>query len=243
MRILCVGPASATRDYLVKALTESSYSITTADNERDGAYMSFTDSFDIVVLMGRDATPRLAGLFRSNARNEMIIGVADWIDADARAAILTAGADACFPMRFSISELIAKMHAFMRVGDAQRVVGEHDALRDVSSRLDARRRSLVCGERGEHQMPLSHGEFLLLECLMRQPGAIVPYAELLDYAYPHSDADRKTLTYTISRLRARLAQFADPATIDAISRIGYRMTFDRNSDRLKSTSCEGDVSA
>jgi DNA-binding response OmpR family regulator len=224
MRILCVGPASATRDYLVKALTESSYSITTADNERDGAYMSFTDSFDIVVLMGRDATPRLAGLFRSNARNEMIIGVADWIDADARAAILTAGADACFPMRFSISELIAKMHAFMRVGDAQRVVGEHDA-------------------RGEHQMPLSHGEFLLLECLMRQPGAIVPYAELLDYAYPHSDADRKTLTYTISRLRARLAQFADPATIDAISRIGYRMTFDRNSDRLKSTSCEGDVSA
>ncbi|WP_147432313.1 response regulator transcription factor [Pararobbsia silviterrae] len=228
MRILCVGAGGPVRDYLANAFIEASHSVSLVDDERDAAYIAFTETFDAVILLDPHATPRLATLFRTKTFVDIVIAIANWTDADHRAAMLRAGADACFDRRFSFAELMAVFDALARRRVPDRAAGigtqAHPERRD---RLDAARRCLVLDMDGDparaRTLALSHGEYLLLECLMRKPGAVASYAELLHYAFHRTDADRRTLTYTISRLRKRLAELGSRSTIAAVSGIGYRI--------------------
>lgn len=87
-------------------------------------------------------------------------------------------------------------------------------------RLDPASRSLVASN---VSVPLSRREYLVLECLMRDPNAAISRDQLLAYAWtPNEHADASTVNTLISRLRAKASTVGVALPLETVVGHGYR---------------------
>lgn len=115
-------------------------------------------------------------------------------------ASFEAGADDYLVKPFSLAELLMRVQALHR-----RATGaiSQDALRMGPLRLDRRTREVFVGEQAVHLAPRG---LQILEKLMRDPGRVVPRAELEAALWPDAPPDSDALRSQIHLLRRALAQ-------------------------------------
>ena len=146
-----------------------------------------------------------------------------------RVAGLDLGADDYLPKPFSPKELEARIATILRrVGRGNAVVESRElptgqgVLRLGDLVVDTNRRQVT---RGSERINLTYTEFSLLELLFRDPGHVVPRAEILEQLWgypPRRAADLRVVDVYVARLRGKLEPDPrNPELILTVRGIGY----------------------
>jgi DNA-binding response OmpR family regulator len=136
---------------------------------------------------------------------------------------LELGADDYLVKPFSMSELIARIHAVLRRMNAAARQAEERAgtVRHGELQIDPIAREVRLGGR---EIALTAKEFDLLALFARQPGRVFRRSELLDEIWGHThDGYEHTVNTHINRLRAKIERDpANPNYILTVWGVGYR---------------------
>jgi two-component system OmpR family response regulator len=137
-----------------------------------------------------------------------------------RIAGLDGGADDYLTKPFSFAELLARLRALVRRGQAER-----PSIIEVGDlRLDPATRQVW---RGEDEIELSAKEFTLLETFMRSPGVVLSRTQLLDQAWEYDYEHRSNVVEVYMRyLRRKIDLPFGVSSLETIRGAGYRLRKD-----------------
>jgi two-component system, OmpR family, response regulator len=138
-----------------------------------------------------------------------------------RVAGLDTGADDYLVKPFAFAELLARLRALARRGDAERpsVLEVGDLLLDPASR-EVRR--------GDKEIRLSAKEFALLETFMRRPGEVLSRSHLLEHAWDFAYENRSNVVDVYVRhLRQKIDEPFGRDSLETVRGAGYRLRADR----------------
>jgi two-component system OmpR family response regulator len=133
---------------------------------------------------------------------------------------LDGGADDYLTKPFSFAELLARLRALARRGQAER-----PAVVEVGDlRLDPATRQVW---RGEAEIELSAKEFTLLEVFMHNPGHVLTRTQLLEHAWEYDYEHRSNVIEVYIRyLRQKIDQRFGVKSLETIRGAGYRLRKD-----------------
>jgi two-component system, OmpR family, response regulator len=218
MRILVVEDDREAAAYLVRGLTESGHRVLLAEQGRDGLELATQESFDAVIidrmLPGLDGLKILETLrAQKNAVPVMVLSAL--ADVDERVKGLKAGGDDYLTKPFAFAELLARLEALTRRGNAETRLIVADLEMDLLTRSVTRAGQLI---------DLLPREYRLLEYLMRHAGHIVTRAMLLEKVWDHHfDPQTNVIDVHVSRLRQKLDKgFATPL-LHTVRGAGYTL--------------------
>ncbi len=229
--ILVVDDEAAVRRVLVMRLQLSGYRVICAEDGEQALEMFHNESPDLVVL--DVMLPKLDGFAvcrRLRAESCVPIIFLSAVEAiSERVAGLDLGADDYLPKPFSPKELEARIATILRrVGSGNAVVESRElptgqgVLRLGDLVVDTNRRQVT---RGSERVNLTYTEFSLLELLFRDPGHVVPRAEILEQLWgypPRRAADLRVVDVYVARLRGKLEPDPrNPELILTVRGIGY----------------------
>jgi two-component system OmpR family response regulator len=206
MHILVVEDDGESADYLVRGLSESGHRVDLAGDGREGLERATHGSFDAMIidrmLPGLDGLSIIAAL--RAARNQTPVLVLSALgDVEDRVTGLRAGCDDYLSKPFAFSELLARLEALTRRGNAE------TRLKVADLEMDLLTRSVTRAGRAIDLLPR---EFRLLEYLMRHAGDLVTRTMLLEKVWDHHfDPQTNVIDVHVSRLRQKLDKgFATP---------------------------------
>jgi two-component system OmpR family response regulator len=133
---------------------------------------------------------------------------------------LDRGADDYLVKPFSLVELLARLRALARRGQAQR-----PAVLEVGDlRMDPATQQVW---RGEQEVHLSRKEFVLLETFMRRPGEVLSKFQLLEWAWDYDYENRSNVVEVYVRyLREKVDRPFGVESIETVRGAGYRLRKD-----------------
>jgi DNA-binding response OmpR family regulator len=162
------------------------------------------DGLDLVRRLGRDPDLR-------RPRRSLVLTARDAVTD--RVAGLDAGADDYLVKPFDFAELVARLRALGRRGDAH---GSTLEVGDLVLDLAAHR-----AWRSGVELDLTARELSLLRYFMHHPGEVLSAEELLEHVWDaHADPFTSSVRVILSRLRKKLG---DPPLIVTIPSAGYRL--------------------
>jgi two-component system, OmpR family, response regulator len=223
VHILVVEDEPAIADFLQRGLTAEGYSVTTAADGNEAGHLASSGDVDLMILdlmlPGRDGTEVLADVRESRPHLPVIVLTAR-TEVDSKVATLDLGATDYVTKPFSFEELAARVRAHLR---------DHDEASSTRLELGDLRMDLV-GRRVERAgipIRLTSTEFDLLAFFMRHPGQVLTRSELLRavWGYP-DDVDSGVVGVYVGYLRRKLTVAEDPAPIETIRSVGYRLQAD-----------------
>ncbi len=133
---------------------------------------------------------------------------------------LDTGADDYVTKPFSFVALVARLHALIRRGAAERpaVLEAGDLRFDPGARR---------AWRGEGEIALTAREMSLLEFLLRRRGEVVSKTEILDHVWDDRyDGDPNIVEVYVRHLRNKLDRPFGRASIETVRGAGYRLAAD-----------------
>jgi two-component system, OmpR family, response regulator len=137
-----------------------------------------------------------------------------------RVAGLDSGADDYLVKPFAFAELLARLRALARRGEAERPA----VLAVADLRLDPATREV---RRGDSPIPLSAKEFALLEVFMRRPGEVLSRLQLLEHAWDFAYENRSNVVDVyIRRLRRKIDEPFGTESLETVRGAGYRLRED-----------------
>ena len=219
MRVLVAEDDEGLRSVLVRGLEESGYTVdAVGDGELALRYLD-TYEYEVVILDWR--MPKVSGLEvtqrlrrRGSALPILMLTARD--TARDRVTGLDEGADDYLVKPFDFSELLARVRALQRRGEAVQSL----VIKVGNLAIDSVTREVSIGP--VHPR-LTATELALLEVLMQRSPAIVSRRSIA-LAVWNEEADAlgsNTLDVHLARLRAKIA--SSGAKIEAVRAIGYRM--------------------
>nr|YP_009530709.1 two component transcriptional regulator [Paulinella micropora]AXY63398.1 two component transcriptional regulator [Paulinella micropora] len=211
--LLVVDDEPAVRRVLVTRLQLAGYRVISAEDGEAALTLFHQDPPDLIVL--DVMLPKLDGFAvcrRLRAESCVPIIFLSALDTiSERVAGLDLGADDYLPKPFSPKELEARIATILRrVGRGSGVTEQCDVpvgqgvLRVGDLVVDTNRRQVT---RGGDRIALTYTEFSLLELLFREPGRVVPRAEILEQLWgypPRRAADLRVVDVYVARLRGKL---------------------------------------
>jgi two-component system OmpR family response regulator len=179
MHILIVEDDEVARDYLTKALREAGHTVDVAGNGLEGLHMASSIAVDLAIV--DRMLPKLDGLalvqsLRATGRKIPVLILSALGDVDDRITGLRAGGDDYLTKPYHMAELLARIDALARRGDA----GNAEAstkLKLADLELDRMTRRVM---RNGKKIELTAREFQLLEFMMRHSGQVVTRTMLLE---------------------------------------------------------------
>ncbi len=134
-----------------------------------------------------------------------------------RVAGLDTGADDYLVKPFAFAELLARLRALARRGEAER-----PSMLEVGElRLDPATREV---HRGTTEIRLTVKEFALLELFMRRPGTVLSRYDLLENAWDFAYENRSNIVDVyVRRLRAKIDEPFGRRSLETIRGAGYRL--------------------
>ena len=212
--LLVADDEPAVRRVLVMRLQMAGYRVICAEDGEEALTLFQNEQPDLVVL--DVMMPKLDGFAvcrRLRAESCVPIIFLSALDAIAeRVAGLDIGADDYLPKPFSPKELEARIATILRrVGPGTVAAEPHQTsgsgsgvLRVGDLVVDTNRRQV---SRDGQRIALTYTEFSLLELLFRDPGRVVPRAEILEQLWgypPRRAADLRVVDVYVARLRGKL---------------------------------------
>jgi DNA-binding response OmpR family regulator len=219
MRILLVEDDDDLAEVVALGLRNESYAVDVAATCARAEALLRTIDFDVACVDlglpdgdGLDLVRRLAvdpDLRRP--RRSIVLTARDAVED--RVAGLDAGADDYLVKPFELAELVARLRALARRGDA---LGTTLVVGDL--RLDLATHRVW---RADREVQLTGREFSLLRYFMHHPGRVVSAEELLEHVWDaHADPFTTSVRVILSRLRRKLG---DPSPIATVTAVGYRL--------------------
>ena len=229
--ILVVDDEPAVLRILVMRLQLAGYRVICAEDGEEALEIFHREQPDLLVL--DVMLPRLDGFAvcrRLRAESCVPIIFLSALEAiSERVAGLDLGADDYIPKPFSPKELEARIATILRrVGPGSATAEIRDlpvgqgVLRVGDLVVDTNRRQV---SRAGERIGLTYTEFSLLELLFREPGRVVPRAEILEQLWgypPRRAADLRVVDVYVARLRGKLEPDPrNPELILTVRGIGY----------------------
>jgi two-component system, OmpR family, response regulator len=220
MRILVVEDEVKMAALLRRGLSEQGLAVDVAGNGEDAVAMAGATSYDAIVLdvilPGIDGFEACRRMRVEGVWSPVLMLTARGALAD-RIAGLDGGADDYLTKPFSFAELLARLRALIRRGQAERpTVIEVGGLR-----LDPATRQAW---RGEEEIELSAKEFAVLEVFMRRPGEVLSRFQLLEHAWDYEYENRSNIVDSYVRLiRRKVDKPFGASSIQTVRGAGYRL--------------------
>ena len=227
-RILLVEDEESYREPLAYLLGKEGYDVSTAATGPDALVRFDDDGADLVLL--DLMLPGLSGTEvcrRLRATSEVPIIMLTAKDGEIDKVVgLELGADDYVTKPYSSRELLARIRAVLRRGEAARRADDEDdadllTLGPIEMDVD---RHVVRVHDGQVNFPLK--EFELLELLMRNPGRVLTRGQLIDRIWG-SDyvGDTKTLDVHVKRIRAKIEDDPSaPRLLTTVRGLGYKLS-------------------
>ena len=217
MRALVLEDDARLRDLVLRTLERAGFASDAAGRIEDAEELLSLHEYDLLVLDRR--LPDGDGLevcrrARRNGFGRSILMLTAMDDPQSTVEGLSDGADDYIGKPFDLEVLAARAHALVRRNE-RRTPAE---LTCGDLRLDPARRAAW---RGQAPLELTAREFMILEALMRAPGAVVSREEILEQAWgEREDPMSNTIDVLVSRLRQKLGT---PSRIETSRGAGYRL--------------------
>jgi two-component system OmpR family response regulator len=225
MRILIVEDDEVARDYLAKALREVGHTVDVAATGLEGLQMASSIGVDMAIV--DRMLPQLDGLalvqsLRATGRKLPVLILSALGEVDDRITGLRAGGDDYLTKPYHMSELLARIDALARRGEAGGAEGTKLKLADLE--LDRMSRRVT---RNGKKIELTAREFQLLEFMMRHSGQVVTRTMLLEGVWDyHFDPQTNVIDVHISRLRQAIDKDFDKPLLHTVRGAGYSLRED-----------------
>ena len=201
MRLLVIEDNPKMARLLAKGLSEQGYSVEVANTGRDGEDVAAAGGFDLVIL--DVMLPDTDGV--SVCRNLRHRGVVTPIamltalsSTSDKIAGLDAGADDYVIKPFEFDELVARIRALLRRGQAQ----EASMLSFEDIEMDLHKRRVT---RGGRWIKLTAKEFAVLEYLLRNPERVLTRTAIGEHVWDMNfDGESNVIDVYISLLRRKI---------------------------------------
>jgi two-component system, OmpR family, response regulator len=206
-----------------RGLVEEGYAADVARTGEDAIDMARSTPYDTIVLdvmlPGLGGFEVCRGLRASGVWTPILMLTArDGVED--RVAGLDAGADDYLIKPFSFAELLARLRALARRGQAERPT----VLVAGSLRLDPATRQVWRGDAG---IELTAKEFALLETFLRRPGEALSRLDLLEHAWDYAYENRSNVVDVyVGYLRAKIDRPFGRRSIETVRGVGYRLRDD-----------------
>jgi len=217
MRLLVVEDDDIVADAITRGLSAARYAVHRVSSAEAAQHALAHEEFALAVidvgLPGADGLTLVRRL-RSGGKTLPTLMLTARCTLDDKVKALDIGADDFLAKPFEPAELAARCRALMR-----RSSGALDGIVTLNRlRVDLRGRCLrIDGA----EIELTAREWLLLECLVRRVGQIVPKERVQQaIAGPEHDVTPNAVEVHVSRLRAKLGE---AAVIRSLRGLGYRM--------------------
>ena len=233
-KIIILDDEAELRALLQRYLGSNGLTVRSVENAEQLDRLLAREPFDALILdlmmPGEDG---LSVCRRLRVRGEtipilMLTAKGDPVD---RIVGLEMGADDYLPKPFNPRELLARIQAMVR---RQRLLGAHTGPRQTGGRIDFGAFTLWLDERrlerhggadgdGAQDVPLTTGEFALLQALAQQPHRPLGRDRLIALAYgPDHTATDRSIDVQVMRLRKLIeADPAQPRHIRTVWGVGY----------------------
>jgi len=219
MRVLVIEDDRDTLAYIAKGLQESGHVVDRSSDGKDGLFMALEESYDAIVvdrmLPGLDGLSIVQSLRAAEKRTPVLI-LSALGEVDDRVEGLQKGGDDYLTKPFAFSELLARLEAIVRRGEAQPVKTKL-LVGDLEMDLLAR-----TVRRGGQNIDLQPREFRLLEYMMQHSGQVVTRTMLLEKVWDyHFDPQTNVIDVHISRLRRKIDRDFDTELLHTVRGAGY----------------------
>ena len=219
MRVLVVEDNPKIAEAVRAGLTEHGYAVDAALTGFEGEELAATEPYDAILLdlmlPDRDGIDVCRNLRRRKIATPIIMLTAlsateekiDWLDA---------GADDYLTKPFEFDELLARLRALLRRGEAT----EARELKCDDLVLDLYTRTV---SRGETRAELSNKEYALLEYLMRNQNRVLSRAQIGEKVWDMSfETSSNVIDVYISALRKKIDRGFERELIHTVKGAGYR---------------------
>ena len=223
MRVLVVEDEQHLSEGLRKGLDAEGFATDVAINGTDGLWMAREHPYDAIVLdimlPGINGYRVCATLREEGNWTPILMLTAKDGEFD-EAEALDTGADDFVTKPFSYVALVARLHALIRRGAAERPA----VLEAGDLRFDPGERRVW---RGEVEVPLTAREMALLEFLLRHRGEVVSKTDTPHHVWDGTfDGDLNIVEVYVGHLRAKLDRPFGRDAIQTVRGSGYRLAAD-----------------
>jgi DNA-binding response OmpR family regulator len=219
MRILVIEDNPKMAGGIRRGLVEHGYAVDVSHSGYEGEMLAVTAPYDVIVLdlmlPDRDGLDVCRSLRRRKVRTPILVLTA-LSGTREKVAGLDAGADDYLTKPFEFDELVARIRALLRRGQAT----EAAKLAYADLEVNVTRRSVT---RTGVKIDLSNKEFALLEYLVRNPDRVLGRQMIAEKVWDMNyEPSSNVIDVYISSLRRKIDRdFASPL-IHTIIGIGYR---------------------
>ena len=201
MRILLVEDEPSAARMLAKGLREQTYAVDVASDGEAGAYRASVNEYDLIIL--DLMLPRKNGFvvcreIRAAGSCVPILMLTARDAVQDRIAGLDTGADDYLTKPFEFHELLARMWALLRRGQALRpeIIEIADLVIDTRTRIV---------KRNSRQIGKTAKEYALIEYLARRAGEVIGRADISEHVWDETfDPFSNVIEVYVQRLRRKL---------------------------------------
>jgi DNA-binding response OmpR family regulator len=223
MKVLIADDDADLLDLMTYALRREGYTVLAAIDGKQALHRFETERPDIVLL---DVNmPKVNGFevcrrIRRDSEVPLIMLTACDEEEDVVRG-LQIGADDYVAKPFSVKQLTHRMKAVLRRCRADQF---REPVREV--RVDDLVLDLQSYEatKGGTRVQLTPLEFRILYILAMNPGRVIPYSRLVEYAWGYDSGDANLIKTHICHIRKKLGLSAEQGGIKAVAGVGYSLT-------------------
>jgi len=219
MRILVIEDNPKMATAIRQGLVESGFIVDVSHRGFEGEAMAAAEDYDALVLdlmlPDRDGLDVCRNLRRRDIRMPLLMLTALGETVE-KVEGLDAGADDYLTKPFEFDELVARLRALLRRGQAGEAsrISYHDTELDLYTR--------VANRQGK-EIPLSNKEFMLLEYLMRNPDRVLARTMIAEKVWDMNyEPTSNVIDVYISALRRKIDIPFDRPLIHTVVGTGYR---------------------
>jgi DNA-binding response OmpR family regulator len=220
MKILVVEDETAIADFVQRGLEAEGYAVACAYDGDEAERQALADSVDLVVLdlmlPGKDGLTVLKSIREEKPALPVIVLTARDAVED-KVSGLDIGATDYMTKPFAFDELTARIRAHLRRPSN----GEATSLEAAGIHMNLLSREVTLDGVAVH---LSAREFDLLAYFMRHPGQVLSREQILSAVWGYDfDPGTNVVEVYVGYLRRKLATDANPAPIETLRSVGYRL--------------------
>lgn len=223
MRILVVEDNPKMARFISQGLTEHGYGVDLSQGGHDGEQRAAAMPYDLVILdvmlSDQDGIQTCRNLRRRGIQTPVLILTALSATGD-KIKGLDAGADDYLTKPFEFDELVARVRALLRRGQAQ----ESSRLSFADVKMDLLTRTVT---RAGRKLKLTTKEFTLLEYFLRKPNRILSRTSIGEHVWDMNfDSDSNVIDVYVSMLRRKIDKGFDRRLIHTVVGSGYMLSTD-----------------
>ena len=223
MRILIVEDEFKIADVIASRLRNEQYIVDVYGDGEEGLDNALTNIYDLIILdvmlPGIDGFKILQEIRKQKIEPKVIMLTAKSMLED-KLTGFDAGANDYVTKPFHIDELVARVNAQLRTGNAQ---ASKDYIDAGDLRLNIKTTTLLCKTTNE-SIEVVCKEFMLLEYFMKNENRVIPKEQLYEKIWGlDSEAESNNLEAYLSFIRKKIKIIGSNVQIKAVRGLGYKL--------------------